>query len=284
MCLFSFANPFPEKQALATYYADRYRAEGTRHRLNHEPGPWDGAYVRARSQLEFVFSRATSTSDPSFHIKSWLDVGAGYGCLLDVVKKEGIKRTGAIEPDKHSRARLERQGHEIYDDLSHAAGVWDVISFSHLLEHLSSPIEFLTRVREVLSNSGHIFCEVPNVANLESETNDAPHLLFFTIPSLVRLFETVGFKVLTVKSCGSPAQAERSSDIQQLFRRVALRLFEFPPAWLDRIIHPHFRYSTKGNRVWIRLLARKDANDSPTMKRFVASYCDGVSLRTGENI
>lgn len=255
-CSASFAHPLPPVELLATYYATHYRAEGSRHRLRREPSEWDGGYIRARSQFEFV-SRRVKHSLNQHSINSWLDIGAGYGCLLDEAKQHGFKRTGAVEPDQHGRARIERQGYQTYDDLSQVDGSWDVISFSHLLEHLSSPVGFLTRIKDLLSDSGYIFCEVPNVVDLQNEKNDAPHLLFFTMPALSRLFKAVGLEVLTLRSCGSSALKEHSPNIQQILRRVAMRLFKSPPTWLDRAIHPHFRYSRTGDRVWIRVLARK---------------------------
>jgi 2-polyprenyl-3-methyl-5-hydroxy-6-metoxy-1,4-benzoquinol methylase len=244
---------------LTNYYADNYRGKGARHRIDREPGPWDGASVRARSQLEFVLGRKGS-SDLTKPVTSWLDIGAGYGCLLDFARCCGITRTGAVEPDSHSRKRLVDQGHVVYEQPCDTGGLWDVISFSHVLEHLASPNEFLKEIGDLLSTDGYVFCEVPNVLDLDLERNDAPHLLFFTISSLLALFGKARFEILKIESCGPIAG--RHNVIDEWSRRIAARVFTTPPAWIDRAVHPHFRYSSDGTGIWIRLLAQKA--DNPT--------------------
>jgi len=253
-CSASFADPFPSKEALEAYYATDYRAADSWHRLPSEPGQWSGAYVRARSQFEFVSHQTKSLLKP---IKSWLDIGAGYGCLLDEARRQGIETTAAIETDQHSRGRLRRRGHQNYNSLSKVKHKWDVISFSHFLEHLSSPPDFLQQIKDRLSDNGCVFCEVPNELHLQEAQNDAPHLVFFTLHSLSWLFHKIGFQVLTVQTCGKIIKGRGWDTWTDISRRIAMRLFHTPPAWFDRAIHPHYRYSDKDDRAWIRLLARK---------------------------
>jgi len=255
-CAVKFAHPTPDKELLANYYATHYRGEESWHRLTGEPGPWDGGYVRARSQFEFVSRRVKGLVNNNL-ITSWLDIGAGYGCLLDEAKQQGIEKTGAIEPDEHSRARLTMQGHHSYEHLSTVKGAWDVISLSHLLEHLASPPKFLRQLKHILSENGYIFCEVPNELRLQDASNDAPHLAFFVLPSLSQLFKNSGFDVLAVQTCGKMVRRQGWDTLSSTSRRVATRLFHSPPTWLDVAIHPHFHYSHKGDRTWIRLLACK---------------------------
>ena len=254
-CSASFAYPCPPESVLATYYATDYRAEDDVFRLTSEPGPWSGPSVRARSQIEFVRTRDKASNRQK--MTSWLDLGAGYGCLLDEVKKHGAVRTGAVEHDEECRRRLRSNGHEIYDAMNNIGSGWDVISFSHLLEHLSEPRKFLEQIKELVSDKAYVFCEVPNDIRIEEAKNDAPHLIFFTARSLSSLFRTAGYEVLAVETCGARVQGKASPGFESLLRRVAIRLFHSPPAWLDRFVHRHFHYSKKDDRSWIRLLARR---------------------------
>jgi SAM-dependent methyltransferase len=238
---------------LQEYYAKDYRGVGSWHRLEQEPGAWDGSLVRARAQHEFVLRQASLVHGMPA-IESWLDVGAGYGCLLDEAKERGTGKTAAIEPDGHSSARLTRSGHDVFGALEQVPGSWDVISFSHLLEHLATPLNFLRQVRSLLSDKGYVFCEVPNEMHLDSATNDAPHLVFFTPACLASMFETGGFEVLAIQTCGRAWDSRWTDALRDLTRRVGMRLVASPPGWLDRAVHHHFHYSQDG-RQWIRLLA-----------------------------
>jgi len=253
-CSGCFADPPPEEEVLHRYYAADYRAEGSWHRLEREPGGWDGSVARARAQYEFVLRQAALVRRPAT-IQSWLDIGAGYGFLLDEVRKGKIINTAAIELDEHSRARLARSGHGLYDALKQVQGTWDVVSFSHLLEHLPAPRRFLSEIKPLLSNTGYVFCEVPNETYLDEATNDAPHLQFFTTDCIAHLFASDGFEVLDVETCGRKWKRGRAEALGHLTRRLGMRLVTAPPRWLDRAVHPHFHYSQSG-RQWIRLLAR----------------------------
>ena len=256
-CSVGFAYPFPPKEALDGYYATGYRGEGSQRRLEREPGQWGAQYARARSQIEFVCQRAKAVRGGPRIIGSWLDIGTGYGFLLDTVKEWGVDKTGAVEPGRHSQAYLKMHGHRIYDDLYQVDGSWDVVSFSHLLEHLSTPRVFLHHVKYLLSDKGYVFCEVPNELRLQDAKNDVPHLIFFTVASLELLFEDVGFEVLTVETCGGKWGGRYPDTLIRVIRLLGGRMFPYPPKWLERVIRPHFWYSKKGDRKWIRLLARK---------------------------
>lgn len=251
-CGVGFAAPCPTPQALDAYYAVDYRGEGAAHRQERDPGPWSGQQLRARSQFEFVQREAGSAAP----LARWLDIGAGYGYLLDEARVRGIAVTAAIEPDHHSQARLREHQHQTFDSLADVEGKWDVISFSHVLEHVAQPQEFLGQVGGLLSAGGVVFCEVPNEVALDSATNDAPHLLFFTAPSLTRLFAACGFALLRVATCGEAVGGLGAAALP-LLRRLGQRAGFAPPRWADHALHAHFNYSKKDNGKWIRLLARR---------------------------
>lgn len=253
-CTGSFAYPFPRNEDLTSYYAKDYRAEGSPFRLLHECSQWEGRAVRARSQFQFVYPRRAFGGE-AMRIRSWLDIGAGYGFLLDEVKKHGIRKTGAVEHDEHCAIRLKKSRHDVFETLSQVKGPWDVISFSHVLEHFPNPREFLCQVKNLLSDGGRVFCEVPNEPCLQKAKNDAPHLIFFKTPPLSRLFEDIGFKVISAQGC-EKLFGGRMTAFQQTIRRLSMKVFSRPPVWVDMALHPHFHYTRQSNRQWIRLLAQ----------------------------
>ena len=250
-CSAAFACPLPEENELEAFYAESYRVERGQ-RSMPRPDAWDGGSVRARAQAAFVLEQLGSGG-------SWLDIGAGYGLLLDEARRRHVARTGAIEPDLYCGRQIQESGHHLYVSLSEVRSSWDVVSCSHVLEHLRNPREFLRTVRGLLSKQGIVFCEVPNETRLSESPQDLPHLHFFTQVSLMRLFQDSGMTILALSSCGpmAPESGWRKT-MREGARRASQRLFRQPPSWIDRLVHPHFHYhEDRSAGAWLRLLARK---------------------------
>ncbi len=251
-CLVSFATPCPPDSALKQYYLESYRAERV-HETDDDSDCWDARSARARAQVAFVRNYVST-------FERWLDIGAGRGDLLDEARRQGSS-TAAIEPDAKCARRIRMSGHPLYANLAESPSGWDTISFSHVLEHVSQPRQFLNEVRAVLAQDGHVFCEVPNETRLSQARNDLPHLLFFTGFSLVRLLQASGFTVVGVSSCGDDPEVPYWRRIMRTgVRASARRLFARPPRWIDRVVYPHFHYQGDLCRgAWLRIVARKMA-------------------------
>ncbi len=251
-CHAAFACPLPQENELEAFYAENYRAERGQSGDDTRPDAWDGGSVRARAQVEFVLESLRV-------VGSWLDIGAGHGLLLDEARRQQVARTGAIEPDLRCGRQIQEAGHHLYASLFETRTFWDVVSFSHVLEHLTRPRQFLKDIQRLLTQQGHVFCEVPNEEHLSESPLDLPHLLFFTQASLIRLFQESGMTIVAVSSCGrtTPETGWRHI-MREGARRASQKLFNHPPHWIDRRVHPHFHYhEDRSAGAWIRLLARK---------------------------
>jgi len=230
-----FAYEPPSEQALAEYYAKFYRQyENVDLPVTDS---WLGPYVRARSQIDFV--------GPKKHRASWLDIGAGYGRLLDEVRKNGFERTAGVELGGQINPP-----HVFYRSIDEVRDVWSVVSFSHVLEHFADPNRFLIKLKPLLEPNGIAFCEVPNEI-WSDRKNDTPHLVFYTPQALQCVFEKNGFRVLRVDTCGPVYNRQAKSE--RILRQVGRHFWRQPPRWFDRMCHAEFHYG--GPRSRIRLLA-----------------------------
>jgi|SRR5215831_6495724 len=239
-CTGLFAFEAPSEEALAHYYVNHYR---TTREQDHKDGQfdgWNGASVRARSQIDFI--------QPDKEVVSWLDIGAGYGDLLDQVRRVGIANTAGVEV-----ATSIGSSHVRYHTLDEVEGTWGVVSLSHVLEHFADPHKLLTKLKKLMAPKGLAFCEVPNEL-WSDRNNDTPHLFFYTPRALERLFKENNFRVLRIDTCG-PIYG-RQTRSEQLLRRVGWNLWKKPPLWYDRLCHSEFKYG--GPRCRIRLLAAID--------------------------
>ncbi len=156
-----------------------------------------------------------------------LDVGCGPGYLAEELKKKNNYVVG-IEVDEASAAAAKAICDEVkvadlegLAELPYAAGFFDVIVFSDVLEHLARPDLALARLGHYLAPEGKIVAAIPNVAwapvrlgllfgrfdYQEKGHLDKGHLRFFTLRTVKQLFVTSGYKIVTLDYVGLPIPA-----------------------------------------------------------------------------
>lgn len=248
-CGLIYVSPRPEGPGLAAYYpSDYYEGlEGAGRRAERHASRW--RVLRAslwRSLLEHFYEYPAMTGTPAadglsqsirtavLHVARWrllvsgreaaiipfvgkgrlLDVGCGTGKDLEPIKEMGWTVT-AIEmsPVAASIAR-DRLGCEVlvgdFEEAALGDESFDVIRFSHNLEHLASPRKALAKAWRILRPNGLLWIEVPNAASVDRWLFgrywfgwDLPrHLYHFTPETLVRLLMSTGFRPVKLKCDG----------------------------------------------------------------------------------
>lgn len=134
-----------------------------------------------------------------FGDKRVLDVGCGWGLLLDYFKILGWKTFG-VEPGIRASERARKRGHAVYTgellSAKFPSNYFSAIVFCHSLEHIHNPIEVLKEAYRILHHRGLLVIEVPNFRSADasffgSSWNplDVPyHLYHWTPQSLKRFF------------------------------------------------------------------------------------------------
>jgi 2-polyprenyl-3-methyl-5-hydroxy-6-metoxy-1,4-benzoquinol methylase len=89
----------------------------------------------------------------------------------------------------------------------------DLISMFHVLEHLAEPVAALRTMGEKLKPGGLLYIEVPNATRLCSPDYMffRAHTLYFTGPTLRKLLEIAGFKLMAQ----SPDDSDNLSVVAQ---------------------------------------------------------------------
>ena len=143
-----------------------------------------------------------------------LDVGCGAGAFLAFARDRAwrVNGTDVVVTDaaRDTGARLwEGQLPAIRFDGSR----FDVVRFSHVLEHTPDPLEELRRARALVTDDGYLLVAVPNLAGLSIRLKSwqsrrglkaqrwkhygaLHHLWFFTPVTLAKLVEAAGFEVV----------------------------------------------------------------------------------------
>ena len=135
---------------------------------------------------------------------SILDIGAGTGDFLSVVKENGWNTTG-IEPSEKAKAIAKRKGVSFVEQTSELENnSFDVITMWHVLEHVPDLNNQIAELKRLLKPNGTIFIAVPNFKSFDAKyyqeywaAFDVPrHLWHFSKKSIKLLFAEKDMKLI----------------------------------------------------------------------------------------
>lgn len=136
---------------------------------------------------------------------SWLDVGAGYGELIEAVSRlapPGSHVEGLEPMLPKAQAARARGLHITQDYLRRTHPKVQVVSFVDVFSHIPDFGSFLDDVRAVLQPGGEVFMETGNLADLEQreefpgELGVPDHLVFAGEAHLRGFLDKAGFDVV----------------------------------------------------------------------------------------
>lgn len=167
---------------------------------------------RVRRILEFAENYFAGASFPEER-PSILDVGSGLCVFLHRMNEAGWNCT-ALDPDARAVAHAhERVGvNGVCGDFMKAQGLglFDVVTFNKVLEHVEDPVAMLSKSREHLRAGGFVYIELPDG---EAAMTEGPgreeffidHLHVFSCASLTLMAERAGFSVLELERLREPS-------------------------------------------------------------------------------
>jgi SAM-dependent methyltransferase len=139
---------------------------------------------------------------------SWLDVGAGYGEVLEAVSSlapAGSQIVG-LEPMHPKAVRARERGLKIIEDyLRPGLAPVDVISLVDVFSHLPDFGAFLEDLKHTLRPGGQLFLETGNLADLEArsefpgELGLPDHLVFAGERHIVGYLSRAGFEIVRIE-------------------------------------------------------------------------------------
>ena len=274
--------PQPAADALDHYYAESYRLGG-RHGsgvANVRDFPRDNMYFMYRGQsIAALLAKHRSGAPGRPRI---LDVGAGFGHLLHALGETyPDSARSAIEISQVCVDHLRGLGITVHqapteEVLGGLTEQFDIITLSHVLEHLREPSRVLGMLREHLAPDGVLYIEVPHIPadSLEryidhawAPRHDEPHLTFFSPVALRAMLERAELRVEFLEAAG-PEYADVSWMTFHVppIKTIVLRLL---PEALKRALRrrsigsgmsvfdheePFYRYGGRG--IWLRSLSR----------------------------
>lgn len=146
-----------------------------------------------------------------------LDVGCGSGAFLDVLQRHGWAVAGVDASETAAGAAESTYGIKVHvGELQSAPftpASFDFVNLSHVIEHVWSPSQTLSRVAELLTPTGQLYIETPNVDSFGFRRcrqywfplETPRHLWLFSMATLTRALEAAGLQVVEVGGLHFPA-------------------------------------------------------------------------------
>ena len=188
-CGFGWCEPFPSEAELAAYYKG-YHPEMV--------ADADGSHRKEiMANIRLLRPQA----------RTLLDVGCGFGHLLDCARVAGFETYGC-DLDEQRVAAASSRGHLVSVGVAEARmlarSAFEVITLSHVIEHVPRPVEMLAQLRQVVCSGGLLFVACPNFAGFHAKLTRShyglitppEHINYFTMNSLQRAAAKAGFRRL----------------------------------------------------------------------------------------
>lgn len=200
-CGFVYQDPQPEEADLRALYEDYH---GTR-KFAPEAEYIDRKDYDALRKLKWIRERK-----PDLLAKKGrcLEVGAAAGNFMLALREEGWTVEGLEPTTAYAQYAREAYGLDVktgvIEEVEWPNGTFDLITLGEVLEHLPDPVGKLRRMREWLKPDGHVYIDVPNVAQPVrlslSYYFRGEHLNHFSPTTLRLALEKAGFEIVADKA------------------------------------------------------------------------------------
>lgn len=163
----------------------------------------DGTVEQWRSETDEFDGRRFNDLKDFCANKTLIDFGCGNGGFIKKIKTVTSDIAG-VELDRKGCDTLNSEGIKAVCDIDELDGKYDIVTMFHVIEHLWEPETYLKKIRNRLSDMGHLIVEVPSAEDaLISLYNNksfldftfwSKHVFTYTHKSLDLLMEKNGFE------------------------------------------------------------------------------------------
>jgi SAM-dependent methyltransferase len=145
--------------------------------------------------------------------RTLLDIGSGLGVFPYAMKQSGWVCT-ALDPDHNAVKHLEVLVgvHALHGELLTISdpGIFDVITFNKVLEHVGDPIRMLKESKQYLKHEGFVYVELPDAEmaaydGQEREEFSIDHLHIFSLTSVAIFAQRAGFVPVLIERLQEPS-------------------------------------------------------------------------------
>ncbi len=149
--------------------------------------------------------------------RSFLDIGCATGMLLEAMKAKDWQVQGVEVCAASAAWGRSQRGVEIFPGTLSEAGFFDqsfdVVHFSHLIEHVNFPREFMKDVVRLVKPKGWVLVTTPNTDGWQARwlgaqwrSAIADHLYLFSKKNLLQLLTSCGLTIRAFRTWGGLAR------------------------------------------------------------------------------
>jgi SAM-dependent methyltransferase len=197
-CGLVYQSPRMSEREAAEFHSRQYRLQAQAGKQDIDPN--ELAIQRARAAaLVDLFGK------PAGGVPRHLDIGCSAGMLMQAFRAAFGCQTAGVEVDGMFRPYARGQGLQVYEALEElpVGARFDVISMSHVLEHIPDPVAYLKRLAaEYLEPGGCLYLEVPNLYGHVSF--EIGHMVCFSPHTLREALRQAGYRIERLTLHGRP--------------------------------------------------------------------------------
>lgn len=201
-CNFYFSEVRPTDEKLSKLYKDyrgeEYQKQRQKYEVEYTPevnyalGHDEDNIQLRKYRLQDLLKNFMDFSK----IKNVLDYGGDNGqCIPDCFKDANryVYEISGVEPLEGIKSITKK------DDLTKYK--WDFIMCSHVLEHVSYPLDTLNHILSLVPDNGYLYLEIPYEGYIEERNNENPahiheHINFFRPEAFLEIFESSEYNIL----------------------------------------------------------------------------------------
>jgi len=222
-CGLIYQNPRPIFKDLKKRYSEKYFKYEFRNHHN-----FFLLMKHTLNDIKFFTKISTQFAKP----RRFLDIGCATGMLLNYVRDYGWEVKG-VEICKQSVEYARKNfGLDIFNGTFEQAKFKDesfeIIHFSHLIEHLPDPLSTLKKIYKVLKKGGYILVTTPRIDSFQARlfkenwrSFHRDHLYIFSKKCLIAMIEKAGFNVKRFISWGGIAKGETNIVVKTIADKLA---------------------------------------------------------------
>ena len=199
-CKFVFVNPMPSEEILKEFNETYFNSAHGGFNLSKTAE----AFFSGISKIRYNYLKKYLLKNNINNCVNILEIGPGKGFFAEnYLNHNKSHNYYVIESDQTCYDSLLKIGTNILDKDSYINTnlQFDVVIISHVLEHVSDPIEFLKLMTLKLREGGVLYIDVPCLDYLHKEL-DEPHLLFFDKNPMNILLEKLDFNKIEINYFG----------------------------------------------------------------------------------
>lgn len=251
-CGLVFMSPRMDEEELENFYSTEYRKI---YQGEENPTPADLLVQQARSKHLIEVASAEF-----IHSKRHLDIGCSGGLLLEAMHEAFDCQSIGVEPGDAYRTYCLKRGLIVYRTLDELAEIkqesFDLVTMSHVLEHLTDPVGYLTTLRDrFMCTGGYLLVEVPNLYG--HSCFEIAHNFSFSRHTLMDVLLKSGFAVMLLREHGAPRSKTRLLYLTVLAQSMA---------------NPIPLYRIPRRLPWIIVLRRKMGLSRGNVSRFLERH------------